>query len=134
MDNNKHVHQGEILMLLSKRSHLDGAEIAEKMGISRNYLSDIYRRERLSKKIIASAANVFGVEVSIFDTGIGYSIPNSTVERVGESGDYYKSLLEEVERLKDENARQAAEILRERQVSDDLRRALLLIAGKKIED
>lgn len=132
MDNKKQVHQGEILMLLSRRSRLDGAEIAQRMGISRNYLSDIYRRESLSNKIRLSAASVFGVDIDIFDTGLGYELPSSREERVGEPDEAYNNLIAENARLREENAKIAEDLLRERAANEDLRKTLLLIAGKSV--
>lgn len=131
MDNKKQVHQGEVLMLLSRRSRLEGAEIAQRMGISRNYLSDVYRRESLSSKIRLSAAAVFGVDIDIFETGLGYEMPQARAERVGEADEEYNPLIYENERLKNENARLAAELFREREVSDDLRKVLMTISGGK---
>lgn len=132
-DNKIPAHNGEVLMLLAKRSKMDRDEIARRLGIRPNYLSDCYRRPMLSRKIKLASARVFGVDESIFETGIGYEIPIGQDERVGEAEVEYKTLIKENARLKEENARIAAELLREREVSDDLRRALVLIAGNRSE-
>lgn len=118
-------------MLLSKRSRLSRDVLANKIGISVNYLTNAYRRPVLSEKIKARAIELFGVEESIFETGIGYDLPEPNLDRVGDAGEDYNTLQEEVRRLKAENARYAEEILREREVSKDLREALLLVAGKQ---
>lgn len=117
-------------MLLVKRSRKDGVEIAQEMGINQSSLSRLYKSHKLTIKIKRAAAAVLGVDLSVFETGYGYDIPFEKLERVGEAEVEYRALMEENARLREENARIAADLLREKEVSDDLRRALVLIAGK----
>lgn len=131
MDNKKQVHQGEILMLLVKRSKMDGIEVAKMMNINHSYLSKLFKQSRLTVKVRNAAAITFGVDIDIFDTGLGYELPQARAERVGEADEEYNPLIEENERLKNENARLAAELLREREVSDDLRKVLMTISTGK---
>lgn len=127
MDNKKEVHQGEVLMLLVKRSKMDGIEVAKMMNINPSYLSKLYNYGRLTIKVRRAAAITLGVDIDIFDTGLGYELPASRQERVGEPDEAYNNLIAENTRLREENAKIAEELLREKTLSDDLRKVLVQI-------
>ena len=88
MDNEKKPHQGEILMLLVKRSGVDGKDLAKEMGINKSYLSESFKKPNLSAKIKRAAAQVLGVDESIFEQDPGYVLPD-TSSVVGESRSSY---------------------------------------------
>lgn len=124
MNNEKEVHQGEILMLLVRRSGKEGAEVANAMGINQSYLSRLYKSKKLTNKVKASACRVLGVDIPIFETGLGYDVLDKITE-VRESSEQYESLKKEVEALRAEVKRLAEENERERGLSEDLRKLLL---------
>lgn len=119
---------GEILLVLVRRSGLEGREVAAKLGIDPATLSRLYKKDHLSKSIIDSASELFGVDKSIFETGLGYEIPDLKAE-FGEPNEEYKALQEEVDRLHDEVRRLSAEVAREKGINEDLRKLLLKISG-----
>lgn len=129
MDTENNIHQGEVLMVLVKRSKSDRTAIAKLLGVTGNYLSDAYRRPVLTRKMKLAAATVFGVDESVFEHGIGYESLDIEQGRVEEPGEIER-LREEVGRLREENARIAEELLRERGLSDSLQAALRVISGK----
>ena len=129
MDNEKQVHEGEILMLLVKRSKMEGLEVAKSMGINQSYLSKLYNQPRLTSKVKVAASRVLAHDVAIFDTGIGYEIPEQRPIVLEDGGNEYARILDRVKVLEEENARMAADLLREKGVSDDLRKVLVKIAG-----
>lgn len=120
----KLVHQGEVLMLLVKRSSLDGIEVAKSMDINPSYLSRLYKSKSLTNKVKNKAAKILGVDPSIFDTGIGYEIPSSQGS-VEEPDEEFLALEAEVARLEEENRQLAEELLKEKAISDELRKLLL---------
>ena len=97
MENEKTLHQGEILMLLVKRSRISNEEVSKNMNIARGYLSDSFRRPVLSKKMIKSASEFFGVDESVFQTGLYPGIPEDS--RVEEPDPELEELKADVERL-----------------------------------
>lgn len=125
------LHEGEILRILVRRAGFRVDDIAPQLGLIPNSLSRAFKSSKISKKVKRKAVEVLGVDESIFETGLGYEIPESREDVVGDDGEEYRALAMENERLKEENARLAADLLRERDLSEDLRRALLLIAGKE---
>ena len=121
-------------MLLVKRSKKEGVEVAKAMNINQSYLSKLYNQPGLTIKVRRAAAQALGVNIEIFEHGLGYAMPPESSDRVGDgTGLEYETLAAEVERLKAENAKMAEELLRERGLSDDLRAALRLVAGKASE-
>lgn len=125
---NKNAKKGEILLILVRRSGLEGKEIASKLGIDPATLSRLYKKEKLSKSIIDAASEVFGVDKSIFETGIGYDVPDKTLN-AEEPDEEYLALEAEVERLHDEIRKLSAEVAREKGINEDLRKLLLKISG-----
>lgn len=130
MSKENSVHQGEVLMLLVKRSGLEGLEVSKRMGINQSYLSKLYKSASLTHKVRISAARVLGVDISVFDDGLGYAYPSGVEAPLREPDQVYDAIDAEIERLKDENARLASELLREREMSDDLRALLKILAAK----
>lgn len=84
-------------MLLVKRSRISNEEVAKNMNIARGYLSDSFRRPVLSKKMIKSASEFFGVDESVFQTGLYPGIPEDS--RVEEPDPELEELKADVERL-----------------------------------
>ena len=80
----KKPNQGEILLLLSNRSGLAKAEIANGLNIHPGHLSKLYRSEILTSKIQKSAAVLFGVDESVFDSGLYPDVPEVRAEYVAE--------------------------------------------------
>ena len=105
-------------------------DVALKMNVRPSSLSRSFASETLTPKARRQAAQILGVDESVFDTGIIYKPPVPTFDVLNDAAPNNSSIMEENERLKRENARLAEELLREREMSDDLRKALLLIAGK----
>lgn len=63
----KGLHQGERLLVLSNRSELSRAEIAEKLNIHPGHLSKLFKSEILTSKIKKMSAALFKVDESYFD-------------------------------------------------------------------
>lgn len=90
MDNKKVPHQGEILMLLVKRSGMDGKDVAKAMEINQSYLSKMFNFPALTDRVKRAAVKALGVDGSVFDQGIGYVLPDA-VSTVGESRTPYNA-------------------------------------------
>lgn len=65
--NIEHPSEGEVLLLLVKRSKKSNTEIAKMLDIHPNHLSKLFKSEKLTIKIKQKAANAFGVPVSWFE-------------------------------------------------------------------
>ena len=104
MDNEISLHEGEILRILIRRSGKKVDDIAPLMGIVPNSLSRIFRSEKLTSKQKRLAANALDVDVSIFETGQGISLPDMTKveEPAGKYANVDPDVLEENRRLKEE--------------------------------
>lgn len=62
------LHQGERLLLLVNRSPKMKQEIAQNLKINSGHLSKLFKSEKLTSKIKISASELFGVDVSYFET------------------------------------------------------------------
>jgi len=122
------LHEGETLRLLIKRAGFRVDEFAKELDMNPNSLSRIFRSEKLTNKVKASACRVLGVDSSVFEQGTGYLIPEVNTDFM-ESSEDYESLLQEVERLTDEVKRLSAEVAREKDINKDLRKLLIKISG-----
>jgi len=71
--------EGEILLLLVRRSGRDGKEIAEMLNIHPNHLSKLYKSESLTQKIKRSAARIFKVDESVFFNINGIGLPSADI-------------------------------------------------------
>ncbi|MBU3682394.1 MAG: hypothetical protein FGM16_10725 [Flavobacterium sp.] len=129
MEKEKLVHQGEVLMLLVKRSGLEGIEVAKSMDIHPSYLSRLYKSKSLTSKVKSKAALLLGVDASIFETGLGYDIP-ALQGIVEEPDEEFRALEAEVERLEEENRQLAEELLKEKAISEEFRKLLLQMAKR----
>ena len=125
MDNNKKAREGEVLMLLVKRSGKEGREVAESLGITPGYLSTLYKSEILRKVFKKRVIAYFGVDESVFngDHLIGIPEPSMVAEPVGR---YVKGKVEEMSAaevlryLEDKDKRFEAERVRHFQERDRL--------------
>ena len=88
--------QGEILLILVRRSGMEGKDVAIKLDIDPAYLSRLYKKETLPRSIIDKAAKLFGVDSVYF---------SQTADLVSEPLEKYEaeSMRAEIERLKKEN-------------------------------
>lgn len=117
-------HQGEILEYLVKRSPLKKGEISKMLKIHPSHLARVMASDTVSPKIRHEAAKLFGVDVSIFEKGLGYEIVSSN-DVVEEPDEEFLALEAEVARLEEENRQLAEELLKEKAISDELRKLLL---------
>ena len=60
------IKQGEKLMLLVKRDPRSNEEVAEAMGVDKSYLPKLYKMERLPRKPLQRAQEVYGVSQAYF--------------------------------------------------------------------
>lgn len=115
MDNEKKAHEGEILMLLVKRSGKEGKDVAKQMGINQSYLSKIFNLQSLTPKIKRAASQVLGVDEAVFEQGVGYVLPEAATQQVSEPrGKYEKGSglsAAEVARLMEEHSKERARLL-----------------------
>lgn len=102
--------QGEIFLILSRRSGKQGKEIAEAMGIDPSYLSRSYQKATLPKSLREKACAFFGVEMSTFDQSeIRLESVGLTDDAAADNERGAIDWKQEAERLEQENA-----LLRER--------------------
>lgn len=64
--NIKQPSEGEVLLLIVKRSRKSNTEIAKMLDIHPNHLSKLFKSEKLTNKIKQKAIAVFGVDASVF--------------------------------------------------------------------
>lgn len=124
MNNENSLHEGEILRLLIKRAGFRVDEFAKSLDLNPNNLSRIFRSEKLTKKVKSKSASILGVDISIFETGFSYDISESQGS-VEEPDEEFLALEAEVARLEEENRQLAEELLKEKAISDELRKLLL---------
>lgn len=67
--------QGDILLLLVNRSNLSKADVAKSLNVHPAHLSKLFRSEVLTLKIRKGAAALFGVDESVFDSGLYPDVP-----------------------------------------------------------
>ena len=115
MENKKTPHEGEILMLLVKRSGRDGKDVAKQMGINQSYLSKIFNLQSLSSKIKAAASAVLGVDEGVFSQGLGYVLPEVRDVGVSETEPKHNNgggmSAAEVARMMEQHAKERARLL-----------------------
>lgn len=68
-------------------------DVAKYLNIHPGHLSKIKKDEILSAKVKAAAAELFGVDVSVFELGMGYALPDLAASEVKESGAKYEKEL-----------------------------------------
>lgn len=68
--------QGDILLLLVNRSNLSKSDIANSLNIHPAHLSKLFKSEILTQKVRKGAATLFGVDESIFDSGLYPDVPD----------------------------------------------------------
>lgn len=113
-------------MILVKRSKMDRTEIAKTLNISPQYLSMLFKKSTITKRKRMEIAQFFGVDESVFETGVGYSLPNTT----SVAAEDRPELEAELQKLEQENKRLAAQLLREQEINDDLRVLLRRVLGE----
>lgn len=119
-------HQGEIFRLLLKRAGIKVDTMANLMDLRPSSLSRMFKNESLSTKVIRKASQILKVEESVFETGVGYSLPNTT----SVAAEDRPELEAELQRLEEDNKRLAAQLLREQEINDDLRVLLRRVIGE----
>lgn len=72
--------EGEVLLLMQRKSGKSVSEVAQLLEIHPNHLSKIFKSEKLSSKIRIKAANVFGVHESDFSGNTMTEFPQSANE------------------------------------------------------
>ena len=94
--------QGEILLILVRRSSREGRDIASSLGIDPAYLSRLYKKSILPKSIIDKACLVFGISEDVF----AQELPETLKEEAPPYGNYtpeeYERLTKELEEAKRE--------------------------------
>lgn len=105
-------NQGERLLLLVKRDGRSTLEIASAMGVDKSYLPKLYKMDKLPKKSMVRACQVFDVPESYFThTGetLSPEIVRELEERMRKAEEesemlrrLYKMALERIEKLEGE--------------------------------
>lgn len=81
--------QGDILLLLINRSNLSKTDVANSLNIHPAHLSKLFKSEVLTQKIRKDAATLFGVDESVFDSGLYPEVPEPDVFVANDrSGEY----------------------------------------------
>lgn len=78
--NIKQPMEGEILLLIVKRSRQSNAEIAKMLDIHPNHLSKLFKSEKLTNKIKQKVVASFGVDPDVFSKKEFPSIPGFDFE------------------------------------------------------
>ena len=125
MEHGHLVKHGEVLLLLVKRSGKEGKEVARDLGLAPSYLSTLYKSDSIREVRRRQIAQYFGVDASIFETGEGLPDMTKAEEHTGKYANVDPDVLEENRRLKEELERTINDLMREREISDDLRAALM---------
>ena len=120
------IKQGEKLMLLVKRDPRNNEEVAEAMGVDKSYLPKLYKMERLPRKPLQRAQEVYGVPEAYF---LGEEAASSMV---AEPSAVYRSTAsielaraqEEISTLRDEIAKLERMLEQEKSTSALLAEAL----------
>ena len=125
MNKQQTLNQGEILLLLSNRTDFSKQFIAQALEIHPAHLSKIYKSEILSLKIKQKAAQLFNVDISIFDinnpVSEEYQVNEPSPEYVRNSGTAMGDLLDmikEKERQHSEEMKKLYTILEKVSKSD----------------
>lgn len=115
--------QGEILMILVRRSDVEAQDIAAEMDIDPSYLSRLYHKSVLPKSIIAKACSFFGVTPDYFNETIDISAENPRSKKVYTESDIAKmeSTIEELR----------MDLQREKKMTSELSEALSNITKLK---
>ena len=96
MAKQKRLSEGEVLLLLVHRSGMKDKDVAAYLKIHPGHLSKIKKDEFLSTKVKDAAAELFGVDVSVFESGMDYALPDLGAAEVSEpKGRYEKELSRE---------------------------------------
>ena len=86
--------QGDILLLLINRSNLSKTDVAKSLNVHPAHLSKLFKSEVLTLKVRKSAAALFGVDESVFDSGLYPDVPDVDQAYVNEktAGSYDRDL------------------------------------------
>ncbi len=96
MAKQKRLSEGEVLLILIHRSGMRDKGVAQYLKIHPGHLSKIKKDEVLSAKVKAAAAELFGVDVSVFESGMDYALPDLGASEVSEpKGKYERELSRE---------------------------------------
>lgn len=76
MNNYSTLTEGEILLLLVRRSGMEAKDIAEKLNIHPGHLSKLFKSEKLTSKIKRGASDLFGVPLDIFRNASSENFPD----------------------------------------------------------
>lgn len=108
-------HQGQVLRDLAKTDSRGAMKIGKLMGITPSYISRLFTHEVLSKNIIDKACEILDVDKSVFYDDNAEVVPRKMSSSKYE--DQIKALEESIKRL-------AAELEREKAMTDTMRKAL----------
>lgn len=111
-------HQGKVLNGLANMDERPIMELGKLLGITPTYISRLFKMEKLSEEIIQRACVLFGVEPSVFyDENDPAVVPNNKKLSIFDYEDQIKTLEASIKRL-------AAELEREKAMTDTMRQAL----------
>ena len=120
------IKQGEKLMLLVKRDPRNNEEVAEAMGVDKSYLPKLYKMERLPRKPLQRAQEVYGVSEAYFlgeEAAASVVAEPSAVYRSASSIELARAQ-EEISTLRDEIAKLERMLEQEKSTSALLAEAL----------
>lgn len=81
--------QGDILLLLINRSGLSKTDVAKSLNVHPAHLSKLFRSEILTQKVKGAAATLFGVDESVFESGLYPDVPEVDAGYVAERVERY---------------------------------------------
>jgi len=114
------INQGEVLRELVKVDKRGIKELGELMALEPSYLSRLYKKESLTDAVIQKACAVFKVDPSVF---LGEKVPFEQMDNLNRK----KSVIDyesQIKALEASIKRLAAELEREKAMTDTMRQAL----------
>jgi transcriptional regulator with XRE-family HTH domain len=123
------IKQGEKLMLLIKRDPRSNEKIAEAMGVDKSYLPKLYKMERLPRKPLQRAQQVYGVTKAYFtgeesDAGTVVAESRGTYTPAQIGGSEWVRMQEEISTLREEVAKLERMLAQEKSINENLAIAL----------
>lgn len=121
--------QGEKLLLLVRRDQRSSEEIAEAMGVDKSYLPRLYKLDKLPRKPLQKAQEVFGVTLAYF-VGPGEDLtlvsePNGGYRVSNFSDADFARMQADITALRDEVSKLTKMLDQEKSINKDLSEAIL---------
>lgn len=121
--------QGEKLLLLVRRDQRSSEEIAEAMGVDKSYLPRLYKLDKLPRKPLQKAQEVFGVTLAYF-VGPGEDLtlvsePNGGYRVSSFSEADFARMQADITALRQEVSRLTKMLEQEKSINKDLSEAIL---------